>query len=149
MNRLVTVTRISSMNSSRSGNPRYRIYGAAGEELETEDDNALVYHVTQDWVGRTFRFEVEGDQIVGFTQLSDQHAEPIKVLRSRSRRRNEPGPALAADLLELHDRTSISLDRWRSAKDFVHEELLAAFAEEMTLEEAARKIDGVPYPNGV
>lgn len=149
MNRLVTVTRISSMDNSRSGNPRYRIFGTAGEELETEDDNTLAYHVTQDWIGRTFRFEIEGDQIVGFTQLSEQHTEPVKVLRNRSRRRSEPGPALAADLLELHDRTSISLDHWRSAKDFVREELLAAFAEEVTLEEAARKIDGIPYPNGV
>lgn len=44
------------------------------------------------------------------------HAEQIERLR---RDRPTPENRLAADLLELHDKTGIRLDDWESARTFV------------------------------
>jgi hypothetical protein len=50
------------------------------------------------------------------TTLTD-HSRAIEALRSSSV--ITPALDLAADLLEMHDSTSISLDNWESAKTFV------------------------------
>lgn len=43
------------------------------------------------------------------------HSTQIEKLRIRGTLENR----LAADLLELHDRTSLSLDKWETARKFV------------------------------
>lgn len=49
------------------------------------------------------------------------HKKFISALRGQ----NTVTDDLAADLLELHDRTSISLDNWHSAKEFIRERVRA------------------------
>ena len=43
------------------------------------------------------------------------HSGSIFALRERGTTEDD----LAADLLELHDRTSLSLDNWASAREFI------------------------------
>lgn len=49
------------------------------------------------------------------------HSEDIKFLRSEaeSGTTTDNSLVLAADLLELHDNTGISLDNWASAREYV------------------------------
>lgn len=47
--------------------------------------------------------------------MNANHGEQIAMLRGRHGLDNQ----LAADLLELHDRTGISLDDWETARTFV------------------------------
>jgi hypothetical protein len=54
------------------------------------------------------------------------HSEEIRELRERARTYAQSAPAsaivcrAAADLLEVHDRTGISLDRWDGPRDLVN-----------------------------
>lgn len=60
------------------------------------------------------------------------HSIEIEQLRSIGGTENE----LAADLLEMHDRTSLSLDNWHSARTFVTERIRTAMGVSyLTIEE--------------
>lgn len=57
------------------------------------------------------------------------HAGHIYALRERMRDAENPNAledGLAADLLELHDRTGISLDNWDTARMFVERQIGAS-----------------------
>lgn len=51
--------------------------------------------------------------------MKTDHSEYIKVLRDH----NSISSSVAADLLELHDATGISLDNWDNARQFIRSEL--------------------------
>lgn len=58
---------------------------------------------------------------------------------------------LAADLLEMHDRTSISLDNWETARRFVRAQLLGLIDDrDLTMDDVDQIFgrDGFPFPNG-
>jgi hypothetical protein len=51
------------------------------------------------------------------------HSGAILTLRES----DAPGLQLAADLLEMHDNTSLSLDNWPAAKDFIESRVKILF----------------------
>lgn len=54
-----TVTQISRLENSPSGNPRWRVVLADGTTVYTEDDSALGYTIDTDWVGQAMRVAYE------------------------------------------------------------------------------------------
>lgn len=58
---------------------------------------------------------------------------------------------LAADLLDLHDRTSLSLDNWETARKFVRAQLHGLIDDRDLTDDDIDQIfgrDGFPFPNG-
>ena len=54
-----TVTQISRLENSPSGNPRWRVVLADDTTVYTEDDSALGYTIDTDWVGQAMRVAYE------------------------------------------------------------------------------------------
>lgn len=59
------------------------------------------------------------------------HSEEIEDLRKRAGNKDHGANTLllAADLLEMHDATGISLDRWATARKFVEDHIGAFILE--------------------
>jgi hypothetical protein len=80
--------------------------------------------------------------------VETDHSSLIDLLRETVD--YSPANALAADLLELHDRTSLSLDEWESAKEFIRERVRVCLnAKDVSSSEIERVLAGVPVPNEV
>lgn len=65
-------------------------------------------------------------------QRPGPHARYIDALRTSKGFVEDNMQLLAADLLEMHDRTSLSLDEWEVARRFVREMIMQAYSHEFT-----------------
>lgn len=147
---IARIKKIERLDNTRDGDPVYQIETDKGV-FKTEPGNQVGYVIDTSWTGRLVDLDVEDGLVIGVKDSS--HAEEIQLLRATANRLTHAGSALAADLLELHDRTSISLDHWTSAKDFVRETYGWALAQDidqdLTFDQIISKTQEIPRPNGV